>query len=234
MADSTCRANMQCAGGCGQGNTTCTFDCSQSYATPKVDTMFQCLFVDNKCLSLPPPDPLNNATCRNPTQTVAAVDDSLLNGLWYVVQGFNPLYDCYECQKLSFEVTDGKINYEALFNMIAVNGTEIWPTAKMTGDDRTIPGHLVMDGVDNGLPDHQDWRVMLLTEDTLVVYYCGNVLDSWHFEGLLVMSKMTSLNPARQSDVNRILMGLEIAQDQTCKLNPAQGCSGAPSSLFLQ
>ena len=57
----------------------------------------RCLYVDYECLSLPPPDPLNNATCRNPTTTVEAVDDSLLNGEWYAMRGFNLLYDCYEC-----------------------------------------------------------------------------------------------------------------------------------------
>ena len=58
-----------------------------------------------------------------------------------------------------------------------------------------------MNGVDNGLPDSQIWNVMHLDEDTFVVYYCGNILDSWHFEGLLVMSKTSALNPAKADAV---------------------------------
>ena len=61
--------------------------------------------------------------------------------------------------------------------MQAVNGTQIWPTATMTGDDYTQPGKLTFLANDNGLPDNQDWYVMLLTEDTMAVYYCGNILD---------------------------------------------------------
>ena len=106
------------------------------------DDVSACLFVDYQCLWLPPPDPINDATCRNPTTTVETVEDDLLNGMWYVVQGFNPLYDCYACQELTFEINDGQIDYHALFSMIAVNGTEIWVTADMEGEDRSTPGAL--------------------------------------------------------------------------------------------
>ena len=69
--------------------------------------------------------------------------------------GFNPLYDCYECQKLSFEITDdSQINYFALFNAMLGNGTEIWPSAEMHGEDVSVPGKIELDGMDNGLPDH--------------------------------------------------------------------------------
>ena len=70
------------------------------------------------------------------------------------MRGFNPLYDCYQCQKSSFAVQDGKIDYSALFNMKAVNGSMIWPTAEMTGEDRSQPGKLEFLASDNGLPDN--------------------------------------------------------------------------------
>lgn len=154
VGDALCRENMQCSGKCPKDNTTCTFVCTESYQSPVASDMMKCLFVDHECLSLPPPDPLNNATCREPTTYVETVDETLLNGEWFVVQGFNPLYDCFACQELTFSVNDGKLDYEALFNMIAANGTEIWVAADMTGDDTSTPGILQMDGMENGLPDH--------------------------------------------------------------------------------
>ena len=75
IGDETCRTNMLCSGNCGPHNTTCTFYCSESYQTPVADDMLSCLYVDHGCLSLPPPDPINNATCRNPTEIVESVDD---------------------------------------------------------------------------------------------------------------------------------------------------------------
>lgn len=194
----------------------------------------ECLFVDHDCLSLPPPDPLNNATCREPTETVAKLEDEMLNGLWYVVRGFNPLYDCFQCQKLTFEIKDGQVDYYALFNMAAVNGTQIWPLAHMTGDDYSKPGTVSLVGSENGLPDQQDWYVMLLTEDTMVAYYCGDILDQWHFEGLLVMSRTQTLNPEREADVSLILEDLGIKESQICIPDPASACQSAPSEQFTQ
>ena len=197
LADNTCRTNMQCAGECAPMNSTCTFYCSESYQTHFADDVLSCLYVDYDCLTLPPPDAINNVTCRNPTEIVDTVEDELIDGMWYVVRGFNPLYDCYDCQELTFNVNDGQIDYEALFNLIAVNGTEIWLTADMTGEDRSQPGKLMMFGYNSGFPGYQTWYVMHSSADTLMIYYCGDVLDDWHFEGLLIMSKTPTLNPER-------------------------------------
>ena len=65
---------------------------------------------------------------------------------------------------------------------------------------------------------------MLLTDDTMVIYYCGNVIDQWHFEGVLVMSRTYELNPERQADVSRILAELEIDESETCQLTPETAC----------
>ena len=46
IGDETCRANMGCAGQCLTGNTTCTLQCSESYQTPVVNAMMQCMFAD--------------------------------------------------------------------------------------------------------------------------------------------------------------------------------------------
>ena len=94
----------------------------------------------------------------------------------------------------------------------------------MSGEDVSNPGRLELDGIDDGLPDHQEWNVMLLTDDTMVVYYCGNILDQWHFEGLLVMSRTYELNPERETDVKRILDELEISESEICSLDPADAC----------
>jgi len=89
-----------------------------------------------------------------------------------------------------------------------------------------------MDGAENGLPDHQNWFVMHLDDETLVVYYCGSVL-SWNFEGLLIMSKTTTLNPDREVDIQRILADLEISETEICQLDPAAGCGTKPT-FFTQ
>lgn len=74
---------------------------------------------------------------------------------------------------------------------------------------------------------------MHLSEDTMVVYYCGSVI-SWHFEGLLIMSKTKELNPDRMGDIAAILADLDISQDEICMLNPEQNCSTSPAQVFTQ
>lgn len=234
--DEMCRSNMQCAGSCDQTNTTCTFMCSESYQSPVIDSLMRCMFVDHKCLYLPDPDPINNATCRDPTDSVvSAINQDLMQGTWYVNYGFNPDYDCFECQELSFDFSgtdpSAPIHYEALYDLIAVNGTLIWNDVVMTGDEKA-PGIINLVGQNNGFDNVQDWYVMVSDEDTLVAYYCGYLM-TWHFEGVLVMSKTPEFNQAKMPLVEQAMASLDLTVDDLCKLNPVTGCPSADSS-FLQ
>ena len=233
-ADDICKQNLECvAGNCDISNSTCTFTCSESYMSPKIDDLMSCMFVEYECAALPPPDPINNATCRDPTNYITEVDTSLLNGDWYTIRGFNPLYDCYDCAIQTWtQAEDGSVVYDALFDMLAFNGTKIWPLKTMVGEDTTNPGILSLDGSENGLPDHQNWYVMHLTEDTFVSYYCGTVL-TWKFEGLLVMSRTTSVNPADEPAIQAILDSLDMDASELCILDAETQCAAAPR-FFIQ
>lgn len=111
-----------------------------------------CMFQENECLTLPDPtDPWNNATCRKPEHFVVdGVDQTLMEGTWYVVNGYNPQYDCFGCQELSFDFHgEEATDYNALYNLIAVNGSMIWNDIKMKGYEET-PGIITMKGRDSG------------------------------------------------------------------------------------
>ena len=53
-----------------------------------------------------------------------------MRGTWYVTNGYNPDYDCFACQELTFDVNrvgdSSPIFYNALYNLQAVNGSLIW------------------------------------------------------------------------------------------------------------
>ena len=58
---------------------------------------------------------------------------------------------------------------------------------------------------------------MLQTDDTMVIYYCGNVLSgAWKFEGFIVLSRTKTLNPDREADISEIQAGLKIDEKDTC------------------
>jgi len=132
--DDMCSSNFLCAAGCGD-NSTCTFYCSESYTGEKVDDLMRCMFVDHQCLYLPDPTYPNNADNRDPAdQTVGEIDESLLEGTWFVNYGFHPDYDCFACQELSFffnGTDESPIWYNALYDLHAVNGSLIWNDINM-------------------------------------------------------------------------------------------------------
>ena len=74
IANDVCRKNMMCSARCGTDDSSCRFKCSESYQDPSIDAMVRCMFVDPGCLAFPDPDPINNATCRKPTNTVSQVN----------------------------------------------------------------------------------------------------------------------------------------------------------------
>lgn len=128
--DSVCRDNFQCAGACGN-NSTCTFMCSESYKSKAQDSLMYCMFQGHNCLTLPEPQPIDNATCRNPASAVVGeLELETMRGTWYVTNGYNPDYDCFACQELTFDFNrvgdSSPIFYNALYNLQAVNGSLIW------------------------------------------------------------------------------------------------------------
>ena len=211
LADGTCRSDLGCAAGCWE-DSMCTFNCSQTYTTPVYDAMMSCLLVDHQCVSLPPPDAYNNATCRDPTDSAIPIGDDTLTGDWYIIQGYNPTYDCFECAKQSLATKGNEVDYSALFNMINKLGDEIWVSSAYAGKRNDDGKTVYLGTTDFGLTDDQTWYVMHRDDDTLVVYYCGAVL-TWHFEGLLVMSTTTALNPAKAATVESIVTGLGFTED---------------------
>lgn len=71
---------------------------------------------------------------------------------------------------------------------------------------------------------------MYRSENTLVTYYCGSVM-SWHFEGLLVMSKTTSLDEADQANVLQVITDLGFTEDELCTTKP-ETCASAPFTFI--
>ena len=208
----------------------CTYTCSQSYDNQYYDDMMSCLLVDYECLSLPPPDEYNDATCRDPSSSALTIDDDTMTGDWYVLQGYNPTYDCWDCAKQTFDTIGDEVDYAAFFNMLAANGTEMWVSSAYTGT-KSSENTVYLATTDFGMPDEQTWYPMYRSENTLVTYYCGSVM-SWHFEGLLVMSKTTSLDEADQANVLQVITDLGFTEDELCTTKP-ETCASAPFT-FIQ
>lgn len=109
-----------------------------------------------------------------------------------------------------------------------MNGTLIWNDNKQNGTE-TKPGVITLEGRDNGLSIKQDWNIILLTDETMVVYYCGEVQNT-KFEGVLVMSATEYLT--EESKVREALDNINFPLDNFCVLNPAKDCLYAPEPFI--
>lgn len=230
LADQVCRENFNCAGQCDPDDSACTFMCSESYKSESVDNLMYCMFQEYECLELPPPSPENNATCREPTDAVVSgINNAYAAGDWYMQYGFNDQYDCFDCQLLSWEFPfQQPIRYEAIYDLTAVNGTTIWNDVVMHGAEET-PGVMTLKGRDSGFENVQRFFFLVNEIDTQMIYYCGDLM-TWHFEGLLIMSKTPSeLNPMHIPLITEKLAMLDIKWDDLCELSPEQDCKNIPS-----
>lgn len=150
-----------------------------------------------------------------------------------MTNGFNLDYDCFACQELTFDFNrvgdSSSIFYNALYDLIAVNGSLIWNDIQMHGSE-TSPGIMTLIGRDSGFENIQNWYVLLLEEDTMLVYYCGELM-TWHFEGVLVMSKTPTLNSESIPHLTTALKAIDLSFEDLCSLSPSTECKSAPNAF---
>jgi len=99
---------LACTAKC-MGDAQCTVGCFARYNDENLERVLQCTIEDAGCIAIatqaPGPDTAFNAP-EAPHAMIKATPASL-QGKWYKVLGFNPNYDCFECQRNSFKTADG-------------------------------------------------------------------------------------------------------------------------------
>ena len=98
----------------------------------------------------------------------------------------------------------------------------------MWGSEQTL-GVITLYGQSGGLDSDQEWYIMYQSEQTAVAYYCGSSM-SWHFEGMVVLSKVDGIYEPDQAAVDAAITSLGISLDSLCHLSPETEC---PSTTFL-
>jgi VDE lipocalin domain len=103
--DAECRKGLVCTAKC-VGDNACITGCMARYGGPHLDDLLHCTIEEHECIKvaiLPGgADALDEAPLP-PAPTVVNFAPSTLLGSWYKVVGFNPNYDCYACQRNSFD-----------------------------------------------------------------------------------------------------------------------------------
>lgn len=105
--DPNCRKGLTCTAKC-LGDNACITGCMARYGNPNLDRLLKCTIEDHECIKvaiLPGGADKYGQEPRAPAPTVRHFDPQSLEGNWYKVVGYNPNYDCYACQKNSFQAT---------------------------------------------------------------------------------------------------------------------------------
>ena len=102
-ADGDCMKGLACTAKC-MGDSQCTVGCFARYNDANLESVLSCTIEDAGCIAIatqaPGPDSAEDAPFA-PHPLIKATPASL-QGRWYKVLGFNPNYDCFECQRNSF------------------------------------------------------------------------------------------------------------------------------------
>ena len=169
----------------------CTSKCQFTYTDDNSDKFMTCA-ASNDCLELPPIPSTCRAASAKPAKQLSVKD---LQGDWWVVRGYHPVFDCYACTHQHFEsMSDTTWQFASSSVVTLVDGThkafslKIEMPVEPPGKGFTFTYDFA------GAANNATWWVVDKADDGsyVLVYYCGAVAD-WNYEGAMVMARSTSL-----------------------------------------
>ena len=102
--DPNCRKGLTCTAKC-LGDNACITGCMARYGDAQLDSLLKCTIEDHECIKvaiLPGGSDTFGEEPKSPAPTISNFDVRSLQGSWYKVVGYNPNYDCYACQRNTF------------------------------------------------------------------------------------------------------------------------------------
>lgn len=209
FSDKRCVKGAVCTAKCA-GDTLCVQGCSAKYGDRLLDDFFQCTLQDKKCLKFDlggrafkaGPDSLEDA----PTPPAPIVEDfkpASLEGRWYKVLGWNPLYDCFDCQQNTFnKMADrDKLGVDVFFQIAipdnAKNATSVDYKTKETTEELVFdpigsPRTASTQGELFGVSFWENWYVIGENKEDepeyKFIYYNGHTIQN-SYEGAFVYAR---------------------------------------------
>lgn len=138
---------------------------------------------------------------------VASLPLSSLAGVWFIVLGQNPIYDCFPCQVTICTFLMLSLCQVFTFGSDKEGRQRVVMDYQVERDDgervdkRVVElieqkneneeGVLSLSGIQNGLMHEEEWRVVAVNRSNgwLVASYCG-AMTSWRYRGLVLLSRV--------------------------------------------
>ena len=171
----------------------CTSVCQYSYNGTAYQKFLECNG-DHKCLSLPPIP----SQCRGPNNVtlLKKLPTSALNGSWWVIRGYNPVYDCYPCQHMLFkQISSNSWSLNSAYQVYLADGSRGSESISYAIPDTAAGQMISFTYHEVGLNHDETWWLIDEADDKsyILVYYCGNALE-WYYDGALVLSREKALS----------------------------------------
>ena len=250
-ADRDCVKGLACSAKC-MGDAQCTMGCFARYGNPTLDRVLKCTIEDAGCIQIATQAPGADSPYDAPKAPKALVKatPAMMSGKWYKVLGFNPNYDCFECQKNSFSAG-------AVANTASVSAMTVGPQSAVVDVEYTMPrervgaptttfqAHLVeslvfdsapgavrtahTEGHMFGLTFWENWYLIGTNQpkepEFRFVYYTGKTLQN-RYEGAFVYARKPELPSASMPAIYRLAREAGMDPTRACCID--NSCFSAP------
>jgi len=189
--DPDCRKGLTCTAKC-LGDNSCITGCFARYGDANLDNLLKCSIEDHACIKVAILDGGEDKFGEEPKSISPTINNfnlRAMEGSWYKVAGFNPNYDCYACQKNSFQ--------SVLTPTIFGSGTD--PNKLQVDVEFSMP-KMLPDG--SPLPPKNEKENIFLEKDGSVAGPKSIGLNNYATHETMVFDK-----PNQIEKINNILLG---------------------------
>jgi hypothetical protein len=181
FSDIPCAFGMKCIFSCiGKSGEegACQVRCMDLHDNEKMRAVTECTMTQHKCIPPLAADPKYAAVLSNDLAD-HNFDYAMMRGTWFVAAGWNPAFDCFECQRHEFfdpDISSSDKAFDATFSyrIQRDDGTSF----ARTGDKRLTPlgkGRLTLRLRPERMNYQDDWTVLAAQEDVfMLVHYHGS------------------------------------------------------------
>ena len=254
-----CMKGLACTAKC-MGDAQCTVGCFARYGNTDLDNMLQCTIEDKGCINIAIMEPGNDSPLEAPLPPKALVraTPASMQGKWYKVLGWNPNYDCFDCQRNSFGAADASRPTQGTQRAIEVGSTGVdveveYAMARNRIDQApqlfqqtlheklqfdTTPGSrrtAHTEGKMFGLTFWENWYVIGQNKPSepqfRFVYYTGKTLQN-RYEGAFVYARTPELPKDAMPSIYKVAREAGMDPTRFCCVDNTcfDGANGPPAS----
>jgi len=246
-ANGDCTKGLACTAKC-MGDAQCTVGCFAKFGNMDLDRMLQCTIEDAGCIKIATQSPGNDGPLEAPLPPKALVKatPATMSGKWYKVLGWNPNYDCFDCQRNTFDAklasNDGRatrplgreISIDVGSTGVDVEVEYSMPRVRL-GQQPQLFSSTVHETLQFDNTFWENWYVIgqnkVNEPQFRFVYYTGKTLQN-QYEGAFVYARSPELPRDAMSSIYKIAREAGMDPTRFCCID--NKCFSAPSDATAQ